>query len=346
MNTSTEYNKSRETANWVFTASDRAAVAAGCYFDFDAANRVRKFFATFLRHSKGPFAGKPFILMTWQWNNVIGPAFGWKMPDGTRRFKEVEIWVPKKNGKSTLMAAIAIYMLIADGEAGSEVYSAAADRTQAGIIYNEACMMVKKSPALKKVLRIKKAVKELHHDNTNSMYKVLASTGFRSDGINIHCLLFDELHTQQNRKLWAALRYGTAGRVQGLKFITSTAGEDDETLLWFERFNEARKVQASVSVDIHLLSCVYALEEGEDWTKEATWKRINPGWDIINSVEFARDYENSKKSSANEVEFLRYRLNKSTKYQSAWIQHDYWKLGISDGLEIIAPVRQHSLELT
>ena len=232
------------------------------------------------------------------------------------------------------MAAVAIYLLCSDGEEGAEVYSAASDRNQASLIFNEACSMVKKSPILKKSLRVRKTVKELHFDNTTSIYKVISAAGFRNEGYNIHGLLFDELHTQQNRKLWAALRYGTAARTQGIKFVTSTAGEDDETLLWYERFTEAKKVQKGESIDIHLLACVYALEETEDWQLEETWKRINPGYGVnVNAVEFRRDFENSKKSSANEVEFLRYRLNKSTKYSAAWIRHQYWPLGCSDGLE-------------
>ena len=96
MNTSETFNTSRIAEDWAFTESDRVAIAQGCYFDYGAAVKVRSFFKRYIRHSKGPLANKPFELMAWQWNNVIGPAFGWKMPDGTRRFKEVEIWIPKK----------------------------------------------------------------------------------------------------------------------------------------------------------------------------------------------------------------------------------------------------------
>lgn len=336
MDTSPEFNLSHDTKDWVHTTSDEAAVQQECYFDYNKAAKVRLFMRKFIRHSKGPFAGKHFELMPYQWNNIVGPAFGWCMPDGTRRFKEVGVWLPKKNGKSTLMAAIAIYLLAMDGEEGAEVYSAASDRNQASIIYTEACSMVRKSPALRKNIRLKKTVKEMHYDTSTSIYKVISAAGFRNEGYNIHGLLFDEIHTQPNRKLWAALAYGTAGRQQGIIFVTSTAGELDETALWWERFQAALKVQNSEEIDIHLLACVYALEEGEDPGSEEVWKRVNPGYGVcVNVIEFRRSYENSKKSSANEVEFLRYRLNKATKYQAAWIRQEYWKLGLSDGTEII-----------
>src|SRR6516164_249772 len=127
-----------KAARWLRTAADEAAVAAGCYFDQAAADRVRFFFEKFLRHSKGTFAGKPFELLSWQWQEVVGPLFGWRRADGTRRYRRFELWVPKKNGKSTLGAGLIPYLLVADGEPGAEVYGAARDRQQARIIFAEA----------------------------------------------------------------------------------------------------------------------------------------------------------------------------------------------------------------
>src|SRR5688572_21702095 len=118
------------------TPADQKALQNGCYFDLSYAERVRDFFARFLRHSKGQFAGKKFELLPWQWEEIIKPLFGWRRADGTRRYRRAYIEVPKKNGKSTLAAGIALYLLIADGEPGAEVYSAAADRDQASIVFN------------------------------------------------------------------------------------------------------------------------------------------------------------------------------------------------------------------
>lgn len=318
-------NESRDVKDWIRNKSDEVALQKGCYFDYAAADRVRQFMHTFLTNTEAPFAGQPFRLLPWQWNQVIAPGFGWKMPDGTRRFKEIQTWIPKKNGKSTIAAAIALYLLIADGEYGASIYSAAGDRKQAALIYNVAAAMVKENPALRNVLKVRKHAKTIAFREMNSVYEVISAEGHRNEGYNIHGLLFDELHTQRNRKLWAALLYGGAARKQSLRFIISTAGELDEALLWHEQFTLALSIQNSETIDIHILPCVYALREDEDWRDESVWERVNPSYHhTLNHVEFRRAYENATKSAISESEFLRYRLNRATKFESAWIRNNYW----------------------
>src|SRR5262245_38329666 len=129
-------------SEWIRTEADERAMSEGCYFDLAAAERVRDFFRKFLRHSKGEWAGKPFELLDWQWRYVIGPLFGWKRLDGTRRFRRGYVEVPKKNGKSALFSGLSLYLLMADGEPGAEIYCAAVDRDQANIVYGEAANMV------------------------------------------------------------------------------------------------------------------------------------------------------------------------------------------------------------
>lgn len=313
------------TADWVFTDSDREAVKQGCYFDYEAADRVRRFFAEHIRHSIGATAGEPFILLQWQWERVIAPAFGWKMPDGTRRFTNVEVWIPKKNGKSTLAAAIALYLLTADGEYGSHVYGAASDKKQASIIFNEAVSMARKNPEMEACLKIRESLKIIRFPETDSKYEVLSSDGYRNEGLNIHGLLFDELHAQPNRALWAALKFGGASRKQPITFVMSTAGEHDEESLWWERFHYAKKIQESKIVDIRVLACVYAIEDNEDWQSEEVWKRVNPSWgETVYVDKFLMAYQSALISGTNESDFLRYRLNRATKFESAWIKVDYW----------------------
>jgi phage terminase large subunit-like protein len=113
---------------WIRTEADERALLEGCMFDIAAAERVRKFFKKFLRHSKGQWAKQPFELLEWQWQSVVAPLFGWKRKDGTRRFRRGYIEVPKKNGKSTLFSGFSLYLLAGDNEPGAEVYSAAVDR--------------------------------------------------------------------------------------------------------------------------------------------------------------------------------------------------------------------------
>lgn len=321
---------STDAKDWIRNKSDEVAYDKGCRFDISKPLRFQSFCSKFIRHTEAPWAPQVFELQQWQWERVIAPAFGWVMPDGTRRFKEVETWIPKKNGKSTMAAAIALYLIIADGEYGAKVYSAASDRNQASLIFNVASEMVKINDDLDSTLRVRKTIKKIYFDEMSSVYEVISSEGRRNEGFNIHGLLFDELHTQPNRKLWAALRYGSAARRQGIRFILSTAGELDEELLWWERFNFAKQIQNSEAVDIHILPCVYASEEGDDPYSEDTWRKCNPSYDhSINKVEFARDADNAKKNGQNESEFLRYRLNRPTKFESAWIRYQYWHACVS-----------------
>ena len=142
-----------KTSNkWIKTKADKKAISQGCYMDLAAGNRVVQFFEKFLVHSKGQWAGKPFKPLKWQSEDLLKPLFGWKRPNGKRRFKRAYVQVSKKNGKSTIGAGISIYLLVGDNEPGAEVYNAATTRKQASIVFKEAANMVEKSSGLKKRL--------------------------------------------------------------------------------------------------------------------------------------------------------------------------------------------------
>ena len=191
--------------------------------------RVVRFFEGVLRHSKGQHSGQHFTLLPWQ-HGIFRELFGRLKPDGTRQHRVAYIEVPKKNGKSTLLAGIALYMLLADEEPGAEVYGAACDREQAGIIYREAAAMVRASPALSKVLEVVDSRKTIIHRASNSFYRVLSADAFRAEGLNIHALLFDELHAQRDRRLWAfapGREAGGEGPAQQ-EMHSGTAGQPDE----------------------------------------------------------------------------------------------------------------------
>jgi phage terminase large subunit-like protein len=146
---------------WIRSEADERAVLAGYRFDIKPAERVRTFLSKFLRHSKGEFANRPFELLEWQWQDIVGPIFGWKRPDGTRRFRRGYIEVPKKNGKSCLFSGLSLYLLIGDKEPGAEIYSAAVDRDQASIVFNEAANMVEASPHLLSKLQVVRSTKRI-----------------------------------------------------------------------------------------------------------------------------------------------------------------------------------------
>lgn len=178
--------------------------------DKAAADKVLRFFPKILRHSKGAIAGKPFTLLPWQ-ETVLAELFGRLNPDGTRLRRVGYIEVPKKQGKSTLLAGVALYMLLADGEQGAEIYGCGSDREQGSIIYREAAAMVRSSPALSQHCEVIDSRKTIVVKKTNSFYRVLSADAFRAEGLNIHGLLFDELHAQRSRQLWVVAPGREAG---------------------------------------------------------------------------------------------------------------------------------------
>lgn len=312
---------------WVRNKSDELAVDQGCYFDMEAADKVRRFFSKYLRHSKGEFSGKPFELLDWQWQRLIAPAFGWKRPDGTRRFRRIGCAVPKKNGKSTLLAGVSIYMTCADGEPGAEVYSAGADRDQASIIYNEAANMIEASPALLRRLEVKRSNKTFSYPKYNSWYKALSAEVATKEGLNIHCLLFDELHAQKTWDLWNALRYGGISRRQPMLWWITTAGVGaDPTTLCNAQWNYAKSIQEGTAIDVSFLPCIYeAMEDTDDWQDPAVWAKTNPSFGVtMSEADFKQDVEEVKGNPVNEGTFKRYRLNMRTKQATKWIPMNKW----------------------
>lgn len=306
------------------TKSDEAAVEAGCWFDPAAAERIRYFFSRFLRHSKGAFAGKPFDLLPWQWERVIEPLFGWKMADGSRRFRRAAIAVPKKNGKSTLLAGIGLYLLTWDGEPGAEVYSAAADRKQASIIYDEAANMVEASDALSKRLKVRRAGKVIRYPAQHGKYEALSADAYRQEGYNTHGLLFDELHSQQTHDLWNVLRYSGAARRQPLIFWISTAGVDRESICYLQ-WSAARDVQDGRAVDISLLPVIFETPDSADPWAEETWAKANPSYgSTISKRDMEEAATEAKANPAMENNFRRYRLNQWTRQESRWISSEKW----------------------
>jgi phage terminase large subunit-like protein len=291
----------------------------------NAADRVRHFCAHFLRHSKGQFAGKPFEFLDYQWSYIIAPLFGWKRADGRRRFRRSFVLQAKKNGKSTLLAALGLYLLCKDDEAGAEVYTAAADREQASIIYNESANMVDASPALKSRLKVRRSRKAIEYKATRSSYRALSADANTKEGFNIHALLFDELHAQPGRALWDALKYGGAGRRQPIYMAITTAGEWDEESLWWEQWKYAEGILNGSVIDPSYHAACWNAHPADDWTKEETWKKANPSYGVtIDPVEMAEECDAAQRNPAAKSSFLRYRLNVPTKAETEWLAIEAW----------------------
>ena len=318
-----------DTEKWIGSPGDQAARERGCWFDLSAARRVDRFFSRFLRHSKGEWAGKPFDLLEWQRRDVIYPLFGWRKPDGTRRFRMAYIEVPKKNGKSALCSGLALYLLVGDDEQGAEVYSAAADRDQATIVFNESAHMVELSPALRALCRVYHSVKRIEYKN--SIYRSLSADVPTKEGLNISALIFDELHAQRTRDLWDALRYGGAARRQPLLISITTAGFDRNSICW-EQHDYAQKVLEGVIEDDTFFAYIRSAGEEDDWTDPAIWRKANPSLGVtISEDSFASDCREAQESPVKENSFKRYRLNLWTEQETRWLAIEKWDACAIDG---------------
>ncbi len=311
-------------SEWVRTEADKHAVAAGCYFDLAAAERVRTFFEKFLRHSTGEFEGQPFKLLDWQWDRVIAPLFGWKNADGTRRFRTAYISTGKKNGKSGLISGLTLYLLLGDNEPGAEVYSAACDRNQASIIYREAKKMIDVSPLLTARLNCIDSSKRIVGPRA-SFYRALSADAKLQEGLNASAVLFDELHAQPNRDLWDTLRYAGSARRQPLLIAITTAGEAGQPSICREVYDYAKRVESGEVADVSFLPVIFEAAADDAWDDPDTWAKANPSFGVtIKADAFRADFLEAKESPAKENAFRRYRLNQWTSVADSWLSLDAW----------------------
>jgi len=295
-------------------------------YDEKKADRAVRF-VKLLKHTKDPWAGKTFNLLPWQENDILRPLFGTVDENGYRIYRKCYVEVPKKNGKSELAAAIALYLLIADDEYGAEIYSAACDRKQASIVFDIAATMVYQEPQLDKRLKVLTSTKRILYPRMHSSYEVLSADIPTKHGFNIHGCIFDELHAQPNRKLWDVLTEGTGDtRTQPLIFAITTAGYDRNSICW-EVHEKARKVKEGIIKDPHFLPVIYALPEKEDWEDEKNWKKVNPSLGHTFTIDKIRDaYNECQHIPARQNSFRRKRLNQWTRQEVRFIPMDFWTL--------------------
>ncbi len=263
------------------------------------ANHIIEFIENYCKHSKGKLGGKPFILELWQ-KAMLASAFGFVHKiDGTRKYREVLLIVARKNGKSTLAAAVGLYLQIADGEPGSEIFAVATKKDQAKIIWLEAKRMVKKSPVLLK--RIKPLVAEMVAEFNDSFFKPLGSDSDTLDGLNVHGALLDEIHAWKDKNLYDVIVDGTTAREQPLIFITSTAGTIRESV-YDLKYDEAVNIINGYNdpngyKDERILPIIYELDKREEYLDPKCFKKANPGIGTIKSLDQLQSKVNKAKSN-------------------------------------------------
>lgn len=291
-------------------ADAQAVLDGGCHFDKQAAQHVHDFFTGFLHHSAGEWAGRPFALLPWQWTQLIQPLFGWQRPDGTRRYRRSGVWIPKKNGKTTLASGICMYLLVADGEPGAQVFSAANDKSQAGMIYRDCAAMVRQSADLSAVLELVDSRKLINYPAQNAYYEALSADVPTKEGLNISGLVVDELHSITDRLLWSTLAYGGAARRQPLLLSISTAGLYQPESIGWEQYTYAKGVLDGTIDDWSFLPVIYEADPAADWTQPTVWKAANPSFGVTTKPDhFREECREAMESPAKQNDFLRYRLN-------------------------------------
>ncbi len=291
-----------------------------------AALRVKRFIED-LKHTQGEWAGQPFRLMKWEWEEVVRPLFGTLKENGLRQYRYCYVEIPKKNGKSPLSAAIGLYMLCADREAAPEVYIAAADREQAGYVYRYAAGYVKSHELLDKRLKVLDSRKRIINHKNHGFLQVLSAESYTKHGINPSCVIFDELHAQPNDELWNTLTSGTDyARKQQIVFAMSTAGIWDKTSLWWRIREKARQIRDGIVRQDNFLPVLYIADpEKDDPEDEKLWKRVNPSLGHIFTLEKIREqFREAKLDPVEYQNFLRFRLNIPVKQISRWMPMAAW----------------------
>lgn len=301
--------------------ADREVWVNGDYwFDEEAADAAENFFPDYLRLTSGEWAGKPFHLEEWQSDDIIRPLFGWKRPDGTRRYRRCYVWVPRKNGKTELAAGVALLMLVGDGEEGGEVYSIASQGEQAAIVFNKATAMVGKSEELQDDLLCLKTA--IYCGELNASFKALAGSGKGKHGFAASGLIGDEIHEWTDSELYQFIHDSEGNRRQPLEFLISTAGKKGG--YGAEVWDECEKICDGVLEDPSTLVVIYAADpENDDWTKEETWFKANPNLGVSKKLDTMReDARRALQSPRLENNFKAYHLNIWSEQAVRWLPID------------------------
>lgn len=292
------------------------------YFDEGIANRAAEFFPRFLRLTIGEWAGRPFHLAPHQAEHVR-QIFGWRRKaDGTRRYRRVRWWEPRKNGKTELAAGIAHLLTVGDGEPGAQVLSHATDGNQAALCFERGAAMVQFSEELSKLYEVTQT--GLFCPALMSVWKPLSGVPKGKHGLNAHGLIGDEAHEWRDARLHTFLLQSMGARRQPLDFIISTAGE--RSGYGWELWNTSTKIRDGIIDDPETYVVIYAAEPEDDWTSPETWAKANPNLGVSLKLDYLKDQcKQAQESPRLENDFKRYHLNLWVEQAVRWLPMDHWR---------------------
>ncbi|MDO9235991.1 MAG: terminase large subunit [Aquabacterium sp.] len=304
---------------------------------FDEAKASRPCeFIELLPHIKGKWARERRLIVLEAWQCfIVTTVFGWVHRDtGLRRFREVYIEVPRKNGKSALSSGIALYMLSADGEHGAEVYSAATTRDQARIVFDDAKAMAERTPDMRTYLGVAILTHSITVAHTSSKFSPLSAEASTQDGLNVHCAVIDELHAHKKRDLYDVIDTARGAREQSLLWLITTAGTDRSGIC-YERRTHITKILDRVIEDPTMFGVIYTIDDNDDPNDAATWSKANPNWLISvlqDDMEAAARKAAAMPSALNN--FLTKRLNVWVNGESPWMDMRAWDRCADPSLQI------------
>lgn len=269
----------------------------------------------------GDFAGQPFQLREWQ-ADIVRRIFE-TGSNGLRRYRLALLMLPRKNGKTELCAAIAIYCLLFDSPQG-EIYLAAADREQASKVYQAMVLMIRSDPELDAMLEIVESRKRIIYRKRGSFCQAISAEAYSKHGFNASVVIYDELHCAPNRDLWDVLATSQGGRMQPLMIAISTAGFDRHSILW-ELYDHGKKVVENPTLDPTFLPIFYEAPIEADWTDERVWQMANPALGDFRSLEEMRVLaQRAKAIPSQQNTFRRLYLNQWTEQDERWIDMATW----------------------
>jgi phage terminase large subunit-like protein len=272
------------------------------------------------------FYGQPFVLPKWQ-HDIIWDVYGTVNDEGYRQYRYVYLEIPKKNGKTTLIAGLGLKHLALDPP-GGQIYCCAADRDQAGLVYHAACQMIEQDEELQKLFKITDSKKLITNKLTGTFMKVLSAEAFTKHGLNPTVVIFDELHAQPNRDLWDVMTFGAgSARKEPLWWVITTAGDDpDRHSIGWEQHEYARKVKDGEIKDPYWYVKIYTAPEDADIFDEATWYQANPSLGLTISIESVRQEAiGARNDYAKEKLFRWLRLNQWVSVKSiGWLPLTLW----------------------
>jgi len=283
------------------------------------------YFISTLRHTKGRWYGHSFELIHWQ-ERIIRDLFGVVSKyDECRQFRTAYIEIPKKQGKSELAAAVALLLTCTDLERGGEIYGCASDRQQASIVFDVAVSMLDQCPELKKFIRMNMAQKRITFRPLDSFYQVLSAEAYTKHGFNPHGVIFDELHSLPDRKLFDVMIRGSGdAREQPLTFIITTAGVDRNSIC-FEVHQKAMDVLEGRKNDPRFYPVIYGASDDDDWTDPEVWRKSNPSLGVTVKFESMQEaFQDAKDNPIIENNFRQLRLNQWVKQTFRAINMERW----------------------